>query len=75
MTIYNPPTKDIEFVLHDALKIQDLTEIEGYDELVQDFTAAILEEAGKLSRDVLAPLNQVGDQEDCVRTTPFSSTQ
>ncbi|MEM0943341.1 MAG: acyl-CoA dehydrogenase family protein, partial [Pseudomonadota bacterium] len=66
MTIYNPPTKDIEFVLHDALKIQDLTEIEGYDELVQDFTAAILEEAGKLSRDVLAPLNQVGDQEGCV---------
>jgi alkylation response protein AidB-like acyl-CoA dehydrogenase len=34
--------------------------------MTPDFTAAILEEAGKIARDVLAPLNQVGDVEGCV---------
>ena len=66
MTIYNAPTRDLSFVLHEALKIQDLPEIGGYEELSQDFTSAIIEEAAKLSRDVLAPLNQVGDREGCV---------
>ena len=37
----------------------------GYDELEADFTSAILEEAGKLTSEVLAPLNAVGDQEGC----------
>ena len=39
--------------------------IEGYDELDRDFTAAILEEAGKISSEVLQPLNVVGDTEGC----------
>ena len=30
------------------------------------FTAAVLEEAGKVASDVLAPLNAVGDREGCV---------
>ncbi|MEM7506047.1 MAG: acyl-CoA dehydrogenase C-terminal domain-containing protein [Pseudomonadota bacterium] len=66
MTIYTPPIRDFEFVLHEALKIHELEDIAGYEDLSQDFTGAILEEAGKLSRDVLAPLNQVGDQQGCV---------
>ena len=66
MTIYTPPIRDFEFVLHEALKVHELPEIAGYEDLTQDFTSAIMEEAGKLSRDVLAPLNQVGDQEGCI---------
>ncbi|MEM9371910.1 MAG: acyl-CoA dehydrogenase family protein, partial [Pseudomonadota bacterium] len=65
MTIYNPPVRDLGFVLHEALKVQDLDEISGYDELTEDFTQAVMEEAGKLARDVLAPINQVGDQQGC----------
>ncbi|WP_374424703.1 acyl-CoA dehydrogenase C-terminal domain-containing protein [Paracoccus sp. (in: a-proteobacteria)] len=64
MTIYAAPIRDMQFVLHDVLKIsaQDLP---GYDELDPEFTGAILDAAGKLATEVLAPLNAVGDREGC----------
>ena len=65
MPIYNPPLRDMDFILHDALKVST-QEIDGYSELDRDFTAAILDEAGKIARDVLAPLNLVGDRQGCV---------
>ncbi len=64
MPTYMPPTKDMKFVLHEVLKVQE-SDIEEYADLDADFTSAILEEAGKISRDVLAPLNVVGDTEGC----------
>ena len=64
MPVYNAPLKDFDFVLHDVLKVQDGS-TEGYEELEREFTAAILEEAGKIARDVLAPTNQAGDQQGC----------
>lgn len=64
MPTYTPPTKDMQFVLHDVLKITEAT-IPGYADMEPDFTSAILEEAGKLTSDVLAPLNAVGDKEGC----------
>ncbi|MEO9575419.1 MAG: acyl-CoA dehydrogenase C-terminal domain-containing protein [Tateyamaria sp.] len=64
MPSYTPPTKDMQFILHDVLNITGST-IPGYDELEADFTSAILEEAGKLTAGVLAPLNVVGDTEGC----------
>jgi acyl-CoA dehydrogenase len=64
MPTYEAPTKDMQFVLHDVLKISE-KDIPGYDELDRDFTNAILEEAGKLAVGVLAPLNTVGDKEGC----------
>ncbi len=64
MPQYNAPVKDIAFVLHEVLKIED-SGITGFDELTPDFTSAILEEAGKVARDVLSPLNAVGDNEGC----------
>jgi acyl-CoA dehydrogenase len=54
----------MQFVLHDVLKVAEST-IPGYADLEADFTSAILEEAGKLTSDVLAPLNAVGDKEGC----------
>jgi 3-(methylsulfanyl)propanoyl-CoA dehydrogenase len=65
MTRYTAPTKDMQFLLHDVLKITE-SGIPGYDELEADFTYAVLEEAGKISSDVLHPLNAVGDKEGCV---------
>jgi len=64
MPTYTAPTKDMQFVLHDVLKVAEST-IPGYADLEADFTSAILEEAGKLTSDVLAPLNAVGDKEGC----------
>ncbi|MFP7570221.1 acyl-CoA dehydrogenase C-terminal domain-containing protein [Marivita sp. S2033] len=65
MPSYTAPVKDMQFVLHDVLEASS-QDIPGYDELDRDFTAAVIEEAGKLASDVLMPLNAVGDQEGCV---------
>jgi alkylation response protein AidB-like acyl-CoA dehydrogenase len=64
MPSYTAPVKDLQFVLHDLLKVS-ASDIPGYAELEADFTAAVLEEAGKLTSEVLAPLNAVGDVEGC----------
>jgi len=65
MPSYTPPTKDMQFILHDVLNVAG-SDIPGYDELEADFTSAILEEAGRLTSEVLAPLNVVGDKEGCL---------
>ncbi|MGX9854726.1 acyl-CoA dehydrogenase C-terminal domain-containing protein [Limimaricola variabilis] len=64
MPSYTAPIRDMQFVLHETLKVSE-QDIPGYADLDADFTAAILEEAGKLSSGVLAPLNMVGDHEGC----------
>jgi len=64
MPSYTAPTKDMQYVLHDVLKVTQAG-IAGYEDLDRDFTAAILEEAGKISAEVLAPLNPVGDTQGC----------
>ncbi|MDH3666627.1 MAG: acyl-CoA dehydrogenase C-terminal domain-containing protein [Paracoccaceae bacterium] len=65
MPDYTPPLRDYNFILHEALKIHDETQIGGYDELTPDFTGAVFEEAGKIASEVLAPLNAIGDLEGC----------
>ncbi|WP_425038203.1 acyl-CoA dehydrogenase C-terminal domain-containing protein [Primorskyibacter sp. S187A] len=65
MPSFTPQTKDMQFVLHEVLNAP-AQDIPGYDELDRDFTAAVLEEAGKLASEVLQPLNAVGDTEGCV---------
>ncbi len=64
MPSYTAPVKDLQFILHDLLKVAK-SDIPGYAELEADFTAAVLEEAGKLTSEVLAPLNSIGDTEGC----------
>jgi alkylation response protein AidB-like acyl-CoA dehydrogenase len=64
MPSYTAPTKDMSFLLHEVLKVED-SGIPGYEELAPDFTGAVLEEAGKIASQVLAPLNMVGDKEGC----------
>ncbi|MDP2580793.1 acyl-CoA dehydrogenase C-terminal domain-containing protein [Shimia thalassica] len=64
MPTYTAPVKDLQFVLHDVLNVAN-SDIPGYADLEADFTNAVLEEAGKLTGDVLAPLNAVGDHEGC----------
>ncbi len=65
MPIYNSPTKDMQFVLHNLLNVS-AQDVPGYDDLDAEFTSAVLEEAGKVATDVLLPLNTVGDTEGCV---------
>ena len=64
MPSYTAPLKDMQFVLHDVLNISE-QDIEGFEDLDREFTAAVLEESGKLATEVLLPLNAVGDTEGC----------
>jgi alkylation response protein AidB-like acyl-CoA dehydrogenase len=64
MPSYTAPVKDMQFLLHDVLKVTE-TGIPGYADLDASFTQAVLDEAGKLASDILAPLNPVGDREGC----------
>ncbi len=65
MPSYSAPLKDMQFIFHDWLKVSE-QDIPGYEDLDRDFTSAVLEEAGKVSSEVLMPLNEVGDREGCV---------
>ena len=64
MPVYSAPTTDIQYILQDVLNAS-ASKTPGYEEMEPDFTSAVLEEAGKLASEVLAPLNQVGDREGC----------
>ncbi|MEH6834627.1 MULTISPECIES: acyl-CoA dehydrogenase C-terminal domain-containing protein [Falsihalocynthiibacter] len=64
MPSYVAPTQDLQFVLHEVLKVSE-SAVPGYDELEPDFTLAVIEEAGKIASNVLAPLNFSGDREGC----------
>jgi alkylation response protein AidB-like acyl-CoA dehydrogenase len=64
MAAYTPPLRDLGFILHDVLAVQD-SAIPGYADLDRDTTAAVLAEAGRIASEVLAPVNAIGDREGC----------
>ncbi|MBN2628966.1 MAG: acyl-CoA dehydrogenase C-terminal domain-containing protein [Rhodobacteraceae bacterium] len=65
MPSYTAPLKDMQFLLHSVLNVT-ASDTPGYGDLDEGFTAAVLEEAGKVASDLLAPLNAVGDREGCL---------
>ena len=65
MPSYHAPVKDMQFLLHDVLRIT-ASDVPGYTDLDEGFTRAVLDEAGKIATEVLAPLNASGDREGCV---------
>ncbi|AND71244.1 acyl-CoA dehydrogenase [Dyella thiooxydans] len=66
MTLYKAPLDDQRFALFDVLGAEAvLTGLEGGDGHTRDLLDAVLEEAGKLAEQVLAPTNWPGDQEGC----------
>ncbi|MCC5974760.1 MAG: acyl-CoA dehydrogenase C-terminal domain-containing protein [Rubellimicrobium sp.] len=64
MTGYTAPIDDLQFVLHDLLRISE-ADIPGYAEIDREVSHGALVEAGRLASNVLAPLNVVGDTEGC----------
>ena len=60
--VYRPPIEDMAFALRTVAGVGRLagTHFEAFDDELID---PILEEAGKLAADVLAPLNQPGDEQ------------
>jgi len=66
MSSYTAPLSDLRFGLHDVLKVESLFARLGFTDASADVIDAVLEEAGRFSASVLAPLNSVGDEIGCV---------
>jgi alkylation response protein AidB-like acyl-CoA dehydrogenase len=60
---YTAPIADMRFALKELAGLDELATLPGFEGAAPDLVDAILEEAGKLAGDVLAPLNDIGDRE------------
>jgi alkylation response protein AidB-like acyl-CoA dehydrogenase len=70
MPQYNPPVRDMQFVLHEVLNVTDtLKNLPRHRDVDADTINAVLEEGGKFAAEVLFPLNQSGDREGCTLDT------
>ncbi|MCI4441820.1 acyl-CoA dehydrogenase C-terminal domain-containing protein [Tibeticola sp.] len=66
MPIYNPPLRDMQFVMHELFKVTDeFRAMPRHADIDVDTINAILEEAGKFASQVIFPLNISGDTEGC----------
>ncbi|APE28420.1 acyl-CoA dehydrogenase C-terminal domain-containing protein [Aurantiacibacter gangjinensis] len=65
MQVYDAPIRDMRFNLEELHAEDGFGDLEGFEDFDEDMTSAILEEANKLCRDVLLPINWSGDQEGC----------
>jgi alkylation response protein AidB-like acyl-CoA dehydrogenase len=65
MPQYTAPLNDMSFVLFDVLKAQDLSLCPGFEDANEEMIRAVLDEAAKLSENILQPINQSGDIEGC----------
>ncbi len=74
MPIYKAPVEDVTFLLNDVFQIDRYDNLPGFSDASSDVREAILNEAAKLSEEVLQPLNRVGDLEGCKRHDDGSVT-
>ncbi|MDM8350815.1 acyl-CoA dehydrogenase C-terminal domain-containing protein [Pseudomonas sp. sp1636] len=67
MADYKAPLRDMRFVLNEVFEVSKLwAQLPALADVVDEDTAnAILEEAGKVTAGVVAPLNRSGDEEGC----------
>ena len=67
MPLYTPPLRDMQFVLHEVLRVTDeFKAMPAHAETDVDTVNAVIEEAGKFAAEVTFPLNIGGDEEGCV---------
>ncbi|MGY0219839.1 acyl-CoA dehydrogenase C-terminal domain-containing protein [Endozoicomonadaceae bacterium StTr2] len=64
MAEYKAPLRDIRFVLNEVFEAdKQWATMPGLSEVDQEMADAILEEAGKVTANLIAPLNRSGDEE------------
>ena len=63
MTEYNAPLREMRFVIEELSGLAEVASLPGHEDATPDVVRAILEEAGRLGREVLSPLNRSGDLE------------
>jgi alkylation response protein AidB-like acyl-CoA dehydrogenase len=63
---YIAPLRDMQFVLHELLQVeQELRQMPDYADVDADIINQVLEEGAKFTSEVLFPLNRPGDREGC----------
>ena len=76
MSEYSYPYKDAEFIINEVIGFERMCEQAGLEEVNSELLSAIIEEATRLAGEVIAPLNEVGDEkgvslgENGVQETP-----
>jgi acyl-CoA dehydrogenase len=65
MNDYIAPLRDMQFILRNLAGLDQIAALPNCEEATPDLVDAILDEAGKFSGGVLAPLNPVGDEQGC----------
>ena len=66
MPQYNPPLRDMQFLLHEVLNAaEELKLLPKHADIDAETMNAVIEEAGKFASEVTAPLNLSGDAEGC----------
>jgi alkylation response protein AidB-like acyl-CoA dehydrogenase len=63
MADYKAPVKDMQFILENISRMPQLAALTTFEDATPDMVSAILEEAGRVSAEVIAPTNSVGDQQ------------
>jgi len=74
MARYTAPIRDMQFVLYELFDANELATLPSYEEATRDLVDPVLEEAAKISADVLYPLNRTGDEEGCIHHEDGSVT-
>jgi len=62
MTVYSAPSRELLFTLETIGRLNDLSGFELYEHATPEIVEQVIEEAGKLARDVIAPTNPIGDK-------------
>jgi len=66
MPVYNPPLRDMQFVLHELLEVSEaLKALPKHADIDPDTINAVLEEGGKFASEVIFPINISGDAQGC----------
>lgn len=63
MTTYLAPVRDMRFVINELAGLNQVAALPGCEEVSPELVEAVLEEAGRLAAEVLAPLNKPGDEQ------------
>ncbi|HEY5678633.1 MAG TPA: acyl-CoA dehydrogenase C-terminal domain-containing protein [Pseudomonadales bacterium] len=66
MLEYQAPLRDFDFLLFDVFRAGETWgRIPAFAELSEELVRAVLAEGGRVAREVMAPLNQTGDEQGC----------
>ena len=65
MPEYKAPIRDTKFVMQELLNCEDHYQRLGYEDASIEMIDAIISEAAKFNEQVVAPINQIGDQQGC----------